>query len=350
MNYEIAEKAVDIALQSPTKCLTFEFQGGEPLLNFNVIKHIVEYAECKKENHIIEYNIVSNLTLITNEIISFLVQYKFGVSTSVDGSKALHNVNRPFKGGGGTYDRLLQVIARLRENNIYVGAIETTSVYSFDYSKKIIDTYKEIGFDSIFIRPLTPLGKATKGWEKIGYDPERFIEFYKKAFKYLIQINKEGYYLKEIHASLLLSKIFGNSVNYMDLRSPCGAGVGQLAYYSNGNIFTCDEGRMLYEMGDNTFCLGNVFDSTYNDLVSSGICKTVCASSVLESIPSCTDCVYQPYCGTCPVVNYALEKDIIEKYPRGYRCRIYTGILDCIFEVLAGKDSNDISILKSWIQ
>ena len=349
MNYEIAENAVDIALQSPTKYLTFEFQGGEPLLNFDVMKHIVEYAECKKGNHIIEYNIVSNLTLIADEIINFFVQYKFGVSTSLDGSKALHNINRPFKGGGETYDKVSQAIAKLRDNNIHVGAIETTSVYSFDYSKEIIDTYKNMGFDSIFIRPLTPLGKATRGWDKIGYDPEKFVEFYKKTFKYLLQINKGGYYLKEVHASLLLNKIFGGSVNYMDLRSPCGAGVGQLAYYSDGNIFTCDEGRMLYEMGDDTFCLGNVFNCSYNDLVSSGICKTVCVSSVLESIPSCTDCVYQPYCGTCPVVNYALEKDVIEKYPRGYRCRIYSGILDCIFDILKEEDADDISILKSWI-
>ena len=155
--------------------------------------------------------------------------------------------------------------------------------------------------------------------------------------------------MKEVHASLLLNKIFGGSVNYMDLRSPCGAGVGQLAYYSDGNIFTCDEGRMLYEMGDDTFCLGNVFNCSYNDLVSSGICKTVCASSVLESIPSCTDCVYQPYCGSCPVVNYALEKDVIEKYPRGYRCGIYSGILDCIFDILKEEDADDINILKSWI-
>ncbi len=348
MNYEIAEKSVDIALQSPTKYLNFEFQGGEPLLNFDVIKHIVEYAEDKKENHIIEYNIVSNLTLLTDEIIEFLVQYQFGVSTSLDGAKNLHNINRPFKDGGETYDRVLQAVTRLRKHNVHVGAIQTTSKYSFDYSKEIVDIYRSMGFDSIFIRPLTPLGKATKGWNKIGYNPEKFVDFYKDIFKSILQINREGYYMKEIHASLLLSKIFGESVNYMDLRSPCGAGIGQLAYYSDGQIFTCDEGRMLYEMGDDTFCLGNVYENSYNDLVSNGICRTVCASSVLESIPMCTDCVYQPYCGTCPVVNYALEKDVIEKYPRGYRCRIYSGILDCIFDVLLGENLDDINILKNW--
>ena len=243
---------------------------------------------------------------------------------------------------------MLQAAERLRKNNVHVGAIQTTSNYSFEYSKEIVDTYKSMGFDSIFIRPLTPLGKATKGWNTIGYDPEQFVDFYKDIFKRILQINREGYYMKEIHASLLLSKIFGEAVNYMDLRSPCGAGIGQLAYYSDGQVFTCDEGRMLYEMGDDTFCLGNVYDNSYNDLVSNGICRTVCAASVVESIPTCTDCVYQPYCGTCPVVNYALEKDVIEKSPRGYRCRIYSGILDCIFGVLLGEDLDDINILKNW--
>ena len=69
MTADIAKKAVDIALESPTRYLTFEFQGGEPLLNFDIVKYIVEYTEEKNESHVINFNIVTNLTLFTEEMI-----------------------------------------------------------------------------------------------------------------------------------------------------------------------------------------------------------------------------------------------------------------------------------------
>ena len=105
---------------------------------------------------------------------------------------------------------------------------------------------------------------------------------------------------------------------------------------------------MLHEMGDHTFRLGNVFENTYSDIINNGVCKTVCASSILETIPTCCDCVYQPYCGTCPVVNYAKSQDIIEKEPRGYRCKIYSGMLDYLFRLLLNEDTDVIDILKAW--
>ena len=132
----------------------------------------------------------------------------------------------------------------------------------------------------------------------------------------------------------------------MELRSPCGAGIGQIAYYYDGNIYTCDEGRMLAEMGDDSFRLGTVDDS-YDELMNCNNCKAVCISSVLESLPNCCDCVYQPYCGTCPVVNLALKKDIYNKEPNDYKCKVYKGMLDIIFEALQDEEKEEI--LKQWI-
>ena len=109
-----------------------------------------------------------------------------------------------------------------------------------------------------------------------------------------------------------------------------------------------DEGRMLYEMGDATFCLGNVFESNYQNVINNGVCRTVCASSMLETLPSCCDCVYQQYCGTCPVVNYAGSADVIEKSPRGYRCKIYTGILDFIFEQFLKDEKIIMNVFDKW--
>jgi His-Xaa-Ser system radical SAM maturase HxsB len=349
MTMDTAEKAVQIALQSPTSELTFEFQGGEPLLNFGVIRHIVEFAEQYKGEKNIQYTLVSNLTLLTDEIIEFIKTYHIGVSTSIDGNPQLHNLNRPCLDGAGSYELTVAGINRLKQAGIHPGAIETTTRYSLQHPKEIIDCYLELGFDSVFLRPLTPLGKADKSWDLLGYSPEQFVDFYSSAFDYLLEVNKSGRYLREEHASILMRKIDGQFVNYMDLRSPCGAGVGQLAYYADGNIFTCDEARMLYEMGQEDFLLGNVSALSYRDLICNASCRATCSASITESIPSCCDCVYQPYCGTCPVVSFALTGDILEKQPNGYRCRIYKGILEHIFLKLKENDNETVRVLDSWM-
>lgn len=348
MDEHMAERAVDIALQSPERMLTFEFQGGEPLINYPVIRHIVEYTETHKGDHQIEYTVVSNLTLMTDEILDFMASHQFGISTSVDGNELVHNRNRRFTDGKGTYTTVCRSIDKIRAAGLHVGAIETTTRYSLAHAREIVNEYADLGFESIFIRPLTPLGKAAMHWDEIGYSADEFIAFYNAALEEILAINKQGRFIKENHAEILLRRIQGDFVNYMELRSPCGAGIGQLAYYADGNVFTCDEGRMLHEMGQSAFLLGNVNKSKYQDLIENGVCRAVCASSVLETIPSCCDCVYQPYCGTCPVVNYAMGGDLLEKEPRGYRCRIYSGILDALFDRFYEENPDIIQILESW--
>ena len=198
------------------------------------------------------------------------------------------------------------------------------------------------------MRPLTSLGVASNQWEKIGYTAEEFVEFYKKSLDYLLELNQNGYFISEGHASILLSKILkGVGTNYMELRSPCGAALGQMAYYYDGNVFTCDEGRMLYEMGDDSFCVGSLASDDYNSILNSKLCKTICRYSIIESLPGCCDCVYQPYCGTCPVINYATEQDVISRKRQGYRCRIFQGMLDYIF--LKMQDDKNEEVFYSWI-
>ncbi len=348
MNFETAEKAVDIALQSPETNLNFEFQGGEPLLNFPVIKHIVEYTEEHRHNKNIAYNIVSNLTLLTEEILDFFCEYNISVSTSVDGSEIIHNMNRPFKDGSGTFSKVKESVEKIRDRGLSIGAIETTTRNTLPNAKELIGTYIDFGFTSIFIRHLTRLGKAAKEWDSIGYTASEFLDFYRKAVNELIQLNIQGTFIQEQHASILLKRIAGQRMNYMELRSPCGGGIGQLAYFADGRIFTCDEGRMLAEMGNDAFLLGNVRESSYEQIITTGACRTVCAASTLETIPTCCDCVYQPYCGTCPVVTYALTNDIIEKEPRSFRCQVYEGMLDYLFELLMENDQEKINVLMRW--
>ncbi|SNU06181.1 His-Xaa-Ser system radical SAM maturase HxsB [Lachnospiraceae bacterium] len=349
MSEEIAKKAVDLALQSPQQTLDFEFQGGEPLSNFDIIKFIVEYAEQKRGKKNINYSIVTNLTMLTDDKLKYIIDNNISISVSIDGPKDLHNQNRPLAGGVQSYDKVFKNIRKLKDCNYQFGAIQTTTRYSLAYSKEIIDEYVNNQLHNVFIRPLTSLGVASDQWNEIGYTPEEFVEFYKKCIDYILELNINGYYLVEGHAAILLSKILnGIGTNYMELRSPCGAAIGQIAYYHDGNVFTCDEGRMLYEMGDDSFCLGSLFDDDYNSLMDSKLCKTVCRYSIVESLPGCCDCVYQPYCGTCPVINYALEKDAVSRKRFNDRCQIFQGMLDYIFIKL--QNSKYEEVFYSWVK
>ena len=349
MSKETAERAVDFALQAPDDYLTFEFQGGEPLLNFDVLRHIVEYAEANKKGKRIEYSLVSNLLLLDDEIIEFIRDYGIGVSTSIDGNDEIHNANRPFVNGEPSFSGVVDRLQYLRAKGISPGVIETTTRNSLRHPKELVDAFVSLGFNSVFIRPLTPLGYADRNWNDIGYAPEDFLEFYSRCLSYIIEQNIEGSTFQEGHAALFLKKILGGEdPNYMELRSPCGGMMGQVAYFFNGDVYTCDEGRMLGEMGNQSFRMGNVFHNSFDEVVCSNACKALMSASYLESLPECCDCAYQPYCGVCPVVNLALHGDIFPTEANDYRCQIYRGMLDIIFKYLEDEDSEFAKILRSW--
>lgn len=201
----------------------------------------------------------------------------------------------------------------------------------------------------MFIRPLTPLGFAKDDWSKIGYSAEEFLNFYRETFEYILKLNKEGTFFSELTATYFLSKILnGTAYNFMELRSPCGAGIGQMCYYYDGNVYSCDEGRMVAEAGDPAFKIGTV-DNSYDEIVQNPICKALVISSTNEAIPACSDCVYQPYCGVCPIINYALEGDIFTRSVKNYRCKIYKGIQDILFNIIINRPE-DKKILESWLQ
>ena len=354
MNKNIAKKAVDIAFESPSKDISFEFQGGEPLTNFETIRYIIDYSkeknskidqDCKKN---ITYNIVSNLSLLDDSMISFIIENDVYICTSIDGDEKLQNINRPFINKN-SYYATISSLKKLQEANINVSALLTTTKYSLNNYKSIVDEYVKLNLDRICIRPLTNIGKANSNWEKIGYTPEEFVEFYKNALEYIIQVNKNGYHLVEGMASIFLNKIInGESLNYMELRSPCGAAVGQMAYYYDGNVFTCDEGRMLFEMGDDKFLLGNVNDNSYSEMMKNDIVKEACQASCLECSHICHSCAYMPYCGTCPVLNYSHTGEMMPYSKREYRCKINKGILDVLFSYIKN-DKKVLKIFYSWL-
>lgn len=348
MSFETAERAVDIALQAPAHFLTFEFQGGEPLMHFETLKHIVEYTERQETDKEIDFSMVSNLLLLDEEKLKFLMKHGVSICTSLDGDEDLHNRNRPYLSRN-AFKILEKRLSELRTYGASVSAIQTTTRYSFEKYKELIDQYLAFDLEQIFLRPLTPLGYAKDNWNQIGYSAEEFLGFYRKSFEYILEKNRNGQFLSEGHARIFLSKIFNHDAgNYMELRSPCGGATGQMAYYYNGKVYSCDEARMLAEMGDDSFCLGNVYENSYNDLIATPTCKILASASCLEGLTDCCNCVFHPYCGTCPVISYARYHTVYPSMEHEYRCSIYKGIQEVLFEKLYENDEKTIQILKSW--
>lgn len=356
ISIETCRKAIDIAAQSPSGHVTIEFQGGEPTLNPQAIRFSIEYARqkfdaCGKK---VDFSIVTNLTQTDTALLEYLVANDVNISTSVDGPECLHNSNRPLASGEPSFERMIAGLNKANRiiseqgKNRRISAIQTTTRESLKYPKEIVDTYLEHGFNLLYVRPLTPLGNALDSWEHIGYSAEEYLDFYRTVILYMLELCKRGTDISETTAGLYLSRIiYHASVGHTEFRSPCGAAVGQMAVNYDGNIYTCDEGRMMANMGDQIFRIGTV-ENTYKELVSSPTANAVCSASCVEALPFCSDCVYQPYCAACPVVNYGIEGDLISHNKNSYRCKISKGIISFLISLLKEGTEEEKDILIRW--
>lgn len=352
MDIETAKKVVDTIFCTSNDFITIEFQGGEPLVNWPAVKFIVEYAKKKnkKAGKTLFITLVTNLSLLTEERYRFLVKNRIIFCTSLDGPEELHNQNRPWSGGS-SYEATTKWIEKIKARQkkdidlYHISALLTVSRFSLKYSKEIIDTYRKFGFSGIHLRPLSFLGLSGTMRSRIGYSVKEFMEYWRETMDYIIDLNLKGESFTERGSKIMLQKILTDSdPGFLDLRSPCGAGIGQMLYNYNGKVYTCDEGRML---GNDTFLIGNVHKNNYREMISHETVKSLCVASLLESLP-CDNCAYKPYCGVCPVLNYALYGDIFTSLPGNTRCQLYQGMLDYLFEKLQNKKIAEV--FENWVK
>ena len=352
MSDEIALAAIDRVFESPSPVLTVEFQGGEPLLAFEKIKLITEEISKRNLTHKrqITFSITTTLHFITDEILDFFKTHNFQVSTSLDGPEWLHDKNRP-KREGTAHAKTIEMLEKARsvlgiEN---IAALTTLTKASLENPEAIVDEYVRLNFRSIFLRPLSPYGFAVRSEHKIGYQIEDFLRFYDRALAYIIELNKKGIVLEEAYTSILLSHVLTPySTGYVDLRSPTGSGFGVLVYNYDGSVHASDESRMLAEMGQKPFCLGNVHQS-YAELMRSDGMELLLASGIAESLPGCSDCAFLPYCGADPVFHFARQGDPIGHRAKSDFCKKHTHLFKKIFEYLEAGDKDAINIFTTWI-
>jgi len=353
MTPEIASKGVDLMLSVPAKAVTCEFQGGESLLNFPLLQETVTYAKepNKAVGTRIDFVACTNLSTLSDEHLDWFRREGVQVSTSLDGPAALHDKNRPFSKGS-SHAVVERNIRRVHEalGPGSVSALMTTTKDSLAHPEAIIDEYLRLGLDAIFLRPLSPYGFAVKTAKAIGYDMDDFLRFYVKALEKIISVNRGGHHFPELYATLILQKILTPyPLGYVDLQSPAGAGFSAVVYNYDGEVYASDESRMLAEMGETSFRLGNVLEDSYQDIFFGERMEAIAAASCNESLAGCSDCAFQPWCGADPVYHYATQGDMFGHRPSSGFCKKNMGIIRHVLKLLHSGDGELEDIFWAWI-
>jgi len=351
MSEETAMRALGVALSAPAPTIKIEFQGGEPLLNFPLIKQIVGWARRDvPAGKTLEFVIATNLALLDDNMLGFCRENSILLSTSLDGPADLHNQNRP-RPGRNSHELAVAGIrrAQIALGRDRIGALMTTTQASLDRVEEIIDEYLRLDLDGIFLRPLSPYGFAIKTKQFDRYGGREWLKFYERGLRYILEINKRGRYFPEFYATLLLKRILTDvPIGYVDLRSPAGIGLGALVYNYDGKVFASDEGRMLAEMGDRTFELGNLATDDYCSLILSDKLIELVGGSLAQCSPECASCAFEPYCGSDPVYHHATQGDPVGIKPLSEFCARQKSVLTLLIELL--EDSpEDAAILRGWV-
>lgn len=352
MSKVAAAKFLDMTFRSPAKTLKIEFQGGEPLLNFELIRSIVvtAAARAKAEGRDLHFVIATNLALVTDEILEFCRAYKILISTSLDGPEDLHNANRP-RPGKDSHRRAVEGIQRARAilGQDQVSALMTTTAASLKRVRDIIDEYRRLEFHDIFLRPLSPYGFAVKTKAFSAYDLAAWLTFYKEGLNYIIWLNRQGERFVEQYAAIVLTKMLTPfNPGYVDLISPAGIGMKVLVYNYDGDVYASDEARMLAEMGDRTFRIGNVMTDAYEDIVFSDALLDPIEASFAGSVPMCADCAFEPYCGSEPVFHHATQGDFVGRKPTSLFCNRNMEIFRYLIELMERSPEVE-RIFRSWV-
>lgn len=352
MTQATADKGLDIVFRSPNPAIKIEFQGGEPLLNWPLIQHIVEKAEQRNrtEKRDLQFVITTTLSLATNEMLEYCRDHGIWLSSSLDGPEDLHNHNRP-RPGRDSYARFVDGLRRARDIVGFdsVSALMTTAPSSMTRVRDIIDEYVRLGFNGIFLRHLSPYGFAAKTKSYQAYNAESWLEFFKEGLGYILELNKSGVHFIEHYSSILLTKMLTvRDPGFVDLSNPCGGGISAVVFNYDGDVYASDESRMLHEMGDSSFRIGNLHTNTYEEIFTCDALLNALEDSFTLSVPGCSDCAIEPWCGADPVFHHGMTGDMLGRKPESEFCKRQMGVAKYLLELIR-TDPQAKDIFMNWV-
>lgn len=350
MTPEDLDAALDLAFQAPSLEMTIEFQGGEPLLAFDLVKKGVEGALARNASlgRELTFVICTNMSLLTDEVLAFCQRYGVLLSSSLDGPPSIHNGNRRLARSD-SYDAFVDGLARARLalGPSSVSALMTTTRRSLGNAKAIVDAYVANGFDQIFLRDINPYGFAVRGGGHADHTTSEFLEFYKEALDYILSINRGGVRFVEVYSSIILRKILTPfNDGFVDLQSPSGLINSVVVYNYDGSVYCSDESRMLAEVGDEKFRLGSVHQS-YADLFLGQAVDEISEAWANEALAGCSDCGFQVFCGADPVRNWATQGDMHGYRPLSDYCAKNMEIIRHLLQLMED-DPQTKAIFRDW--
>lgn len=323
MSYEVGKKALDFLIANSGNRVNLEvdFFGGEPLMNFQVVKDLVAYGRSKEKefNKKFRFTLTTNGMLLTDEVMEFANKEMANVVLSIDGRKEVHDFMRPTRNGKGSYDLIIDKFKKMAEmrhqTNYYVRG--TFTHYNLDFSKDVLHL-ADMGFKQISAEPV--VAPDDMDYAIREEDLPQLFEEYDNLAKEMVKREKEGNGFNFFHFMIDLT---GGPCLYKRL-SGCGSGTEYLAVTPWGDLYPCHQ-----FVGIEQFKLGNV---------DTGIEKTDIVDEFklcnVYAKDKCKDCFARFYCsGGCAANSYNFHGNLLDAYDIG--CELERKRVECAIMIKA---------------
>ena len=334
MSFEVGKRALDFLIEQSgsRKNLEVDFFGGEPLLNFDVVKQLVAYARSieKEKGKNFRFTLTTNGVLLNDEVMEWANKECYNVVLSLDGRKETNDRMRRTRNDKGTYDLILpkfQKMAKERNQQAYY-IRGTYTHYNTDFANDILHL-ADLGFEQLAMEPVVTDPKMDYALQES--DIPKLKDQYDLLAKEMCKRNREGKGFTFFHYMIDLE---GGPCIYKRI-SGCGVGTDYMAVTPWGDLYPCHQ-----FVGDEKFLLGNVFDGVKNtDIVNEfKLCN-------VYSREACQDCFAKLYCsGGCSANAYHTTGKITGTCDMScelHRKRVENAIMIKIDELFANSENNE---------
>lgn len=323
MTFEVGKKALDflIANSGNRRNLEVDFFGGEPLMNWQVVKQLVEYGRSQEEAHNkkFRFTLTTNGVLLNDEIMEFCNREMANVVLSLDGRKEVNDKMRPFRNGTGSYDLIVpkfQKFAEKRGDRDYF-VRGTFTHNNLDFGKDVLH-FADLGFKKMSVEPVVAPDEESYAIKEA--DLPQILEEYDRLAAEYVKRHKEGRGFTFFHFMLDLTQ--GPCV--AKRLSGCGSGTEYLAVTPWGDLYPCHQ-----FVGNEDFLLGNVDTGVTNTAVRDEfkLCNVYAKDK-------CRDCFARFYCsGGCAANSYNFHGSITDAYDIG--CEMQKKRIECAIMIKA---------------
>ena len=323
MSYEVGKKALDFLIANSGNRVNLEvdFFGGEPLMNFQVVKDLVAYGRSQEKEHNkkFRFTLTTNGVLLDDDVMEFANKEMANVVLSIDGRKEVHDAMRPTRNGKGSYDLIIDKFKKMAElrnqTNYYVRG--TFTHHNTDFSKDVLHL-ADLGFKQISMEPV--VAGPDMDYAITPEDVPGICEEYDLLAKEMVKREREGKGFNFFHFMIDLS---GGPCIYKRL-SGCGSGTEYLAVTPWGDLYPCHQ-----FVGMEDFKVGNVDEGVTNTEVVDEfkLCN-------VYAKPKCRDCFARFYCsGGCAANSYNFHGNLTDSYEVG--CDLEKKRVECAIMIKA---------------